>query len=114
MSKFNCLLLTVALSFCSLILFHSEGSISFKKNTPLHNFKIDQSINACAVSINNSYEELINFDKQKRLAGGNFFYAIKSLNEPFLNDNSNYLKACNLLDLNLTTTTIIYPFHSFL
>ena len=114
MSKFNCLLLTVALSFYSLILFHSEGGISFEKNSPTHTLKIDQSFNACAISIHNSYEELITFDKQKRLAGGNFFYAIKSLNEPFLDDNSNYLKACNFLDLNLTPTTIIYPFHSFL
>ena len=113
MSKFNCLLLTVALSFCSLILFHSEGSISFEKNTPVHHFKIDQSVNACAVSINNSYEELISFDKQKRLAGGHAFYPIKPLSKAFLDDNSNYLKACNFLDLNLTPTTIIYPFHSF-
>jgi len=114
MSKFNCLLLTVALSFCSLILFHSEGSISFERNTPIHHLKIDQSINACAVSINNSYEELINFDKQKRLTNVNLFCSVKPLREAFLDDNSNYLKACNLLDLNLTTTTIIYPFHSFL
>ena len=113
MSKFNCLLLTVALSFCSLILFHSEGSISFERNTPIHHLKIDQSINACAVSINNSYEELINFDKQKRLASGHAFYPI-DLSEAFLDEHSNYLKACNFLDLNLTPTTIIYPFHSFL
>lgn len=114
MSKFNCLFLTLALSFFSLILFHSEGSISFNKNTPIHHLKIDQSINAYAISINNSYEVLINFDKQKRLTNVNLFCSVKPLREAFLDDNSNYLKASNLLDLNLTPTTIIYPFHSFL
>lgn len=114
MSKFNCFLLTVALSFFSVFLFKSESGIYFKTNTPIHHFKIDQSINACALSINNSYEELITFEKQKRLASGNSLNSIGSLSEALLDNNSNYLKACNLLDVNLTPSTIIYPFHSFL
>ena len=65
-------------------------------------------------TLTSNNEELINFDKQKRLTNVNLFCSVKPLREAFLDDNSNYLKACNLLDLNLTTTTIIYPFHSFL
>lgn len=114
MSKFNCLLLTVALSFYSLFLFNSERVISFEKNTPVHSFKIDYSINTSAISINNTYDELLNFDKQKRLASGRLFYAIKPLSKSLLDENSSYLKTCNLIDLNLTPTTIIYPFHFFL
>lgn len=114
MLKFNSLLLTVTLSFFSLILFKTEDYISFRKNTPAHHIKIDQSINAYAISFNNSYEELLSFDKQKRLTNSNFIYSIKPLSKAFINHDSDYLKASNLLDLNLTPTTIIYPFHSFL
>lgn len=114
MSKINCLFLTVALSFYSLFLFNSEGGISFEKNSPAHSFKIDHSINTSAISINNTYEELLNFDKQKRLVSNHLFEAIKPLSKSFIDENSIYLKACTLLDLNLTPTTIIYPFHSFL
>ncbi len=114
MSKFNCLLLTVTLSLFSLILFNTEGDISFVKNTPAHHYKVDQSVNACAVSINNSYGEFISFDKQKRLTNYNLSFAIEPLSQAHSNSNVNYFKLCKLFDLNLTSSTIIFPFHYFL
>ncbi|PKQ45645.1 hypothetical protein CSW08_06135 [Confluentibacter flavum] len=113
MLKLNCLLLTVTISFFSLFLFKTESTISFQAITHTHDIKIDGLYNAFAISANNSFHELLNFDKQK-LTNANFIYTFTCLKKMFLDEHFNYLKLCNLIDLNLTTHTIIFPFHSFL
>lgn len=114
MSKINCFVLTVIISFFSLFLFKTETTISFKRVTHAHDIKIDNAYNAYAISVDNSIHELLNFDKQKKPTHGNVFYTFKTLKNVFLNETFNYLKVCDLIDLNLTTRIIIYPFHSFL
>lgn len=114
MSKFNCLVLTVIISFFSFFLFITESTISFKSIVHKYDIKIDNAYNALAISTNNSFQELLNSDKQKKPSSCNVFYTFKHLKKIFLDVDFNYLKGCNLLDLNLTTRTIIYPFHSFL
>ncbi|WP_100613806.1 hypothetical protein [Confluentibacter citreus] len=113
MLKFNCFLLTVTISFFSLFLFKTENTISFQAITHTHDIKIDGLYNTSAISANNSFLELLSFDKQK-LTNANFIYTFTCLKKVFLDEGYNYLKVCNLIDLNLTTRTIIYPFHSFL
>ena len=113
MLKLNCLLLTVTISFFSLFLFNTENTISFNSITHTHDIKIDGLYNTFAISANNSFLELLSFDKQK-LTNANFIYKSTCLKKVFLDERLNYLKASNLLDLNLTIRTIIYPFHSFL
>lgn len=114
MLKFNGLLLTVTISFFSFFLFKTENSRSFQAITHTHDIKIDGLYNAFAISANNSFEELLNFDKQKKPTTYNFFNTFKPVKKALLDENLNYLKVCNFLDLYLTTHTIIYPFHSFL
>ncbi|MGZ0015825.1 hypothetical protein [Yeosuana sp. AK3] len=114
MLKFNGLLLAVTISFFSLFLFKTENSRSFQAITHTHDIKIDSLYNAFAISANNSFEELLNFDKQKKPTVYKVFNDFKLENKELLNESLNYLKVCNFLDLNLTTRTIIYPFHSFL
>jgi|SRR5690606_332417 len=112
MLKFNCFLLTVTLSVFSLFLFKTEGSIPHKTVTHTHDIKIDGHYNTSAISANNSLYERLGSVKQK-LTNSNFTNTF-SLKKVFLEEGINYLKVCNLIDLNLTTRTIIYPFHSFL
>lgn len=114
MLKFNCLLLTVTISFFSLFLFKTENSRPFQSIAHTHDIKIDGLYNALAISANNSFEELLNFDKQKKPTVYNVFNDFKPVKKGLLDESLNYLKVCNFLDLNLTTRTIIYPFHSFL
>ncbi len=114
MLKFNCFLLTVTISFFSLFLFKTENTISFQAIAHTHDIKIDGLYNTFAISANNSFEELLNFDKQKKPTNYNFFNAFKPVKKVLLDESLYYLKVCNLFDLNLTTRTIIYPFHSFL
>lgn len=113
MLKFNCFILTVTISFFSIFLFNTENTISFKTITHKHDIKIDGLYNTSAISTNNSFFELLSFDKQK-LTNTNFIYTFTCLKNIFLDESSNYLKISNLLDVNLNTRTIIYPFHSFL
>src|SRR5690606_14879526 len=113
MLKFNCFLLTVTLSFFSLILFKTEGTAVYKTARHTQDVKIDGVYNTSAISVNNSSLEQLGFIKQK-LTSANFIYTFTCLNKVFLEECINYLKACNLIYLNLTTRTIIYPFHSFL
>lgn len=113
MLKFNCFLLTVTISFFSLFLFKTEGPIAYKTVTHTHEIKIDDFYNTCAISVDNSFRDLLSFTKQK-LTSANFFDTFTCLKKVFLEEGINYLKVCNLIDLNLTTRTIIYPFHSFL
>ena len=114
MLKINCLLLTVTLSFLSLFLFKTETNLAFKSVSQAHDIKIDYSINTCAISINNSFEELVRFDKLKKQNHVNYLKSYKPLNEVLVENNSHYLKACDFLDLNLTISKIVFPFHSFL
>ncbi len=114
MLRFNCFLVTVTISFFSLFLFKTEGTVPFKTVTHhTHEIKIDGLYNTTAITANNSLHELLNFDKQK-LTSTNFIHTFTCLKNVFLDECFNYLKRSNLLDLNLTTRTIIYPFHSFL
>lgn len=113
MLKFYCFLLTVAISFFSLFLFKTEGAVVFKTGKHTHDIKIDDFYNTCAIFVNNSSYKVLNFDKQK-LINVNFIYAFTCLKKVFLDEGANYLKACHLIDLNLTVRAIIYPFHSFL
>lgn len=113
MLKLNCFLLTVTISFFSLFLLKTENTISFQAVNHTHDIKIDGLYNTSAISANNSFPELLNFDQQK-LTNANFIYTFTYSKKVFLDESLNYLKLCNLFDLNLTTRTIIYPFHSFL
>ena len=114
MLKFNCLFLTVALSFFTLFLNKTEGDLTFKKNLPTHNLQDYHSLNTSAISVNNSFEELLTFHKHNQQPSVNHFFTISRLNEMLLGINLNYLKVCDFFDLNLTIGKIIYPFHSFL
>jgi len=114
MLKINCLLLTVTLSFFSLFLIKTESNLAFKPTNHSHDLKIDHSINACAISTNNSFVELLSFDKQKKQSEINYLESFKPLNKALVENNSSYLKTCDFLDLNLTIHKIIFPFHSFL
>ncbi|WP_445736084.1 hypothetical protein [Mariniflexile sp.] len=114
MLKINCLFLTVTLSFFSLFLFKTESNLSYKSVSHPHDIKIDRSVNASAISINNSFEELVSFEKLKKQNHVNYSESYKPLNKVLLENNSNYLKACDFFNLNLTISKIIYPFHSFL
>lgn len=114
MSKINCFVLTVVISFFSLFLFKTESTISFKNITQASDIKIDNAYNACAITVDNSFQDILNFDTQKKPTHSNVFYSFRTIKTLLLNETLNYLKICDLLDLNLTTRTIIYPFHSFL
>lgn len=114
MLKFNNLLLTLALSLFALFLCESEGNLALKKTTSTHDLKIDHSFNALALTTNNSFQELVSFNKEKEPTHKNHFYAKNPINEAVFESDLQYLKVCNFLDLNLTTRSIIYPFHSFL
>ncbi len=114
MLKINCFFLTITLSLFSLFLFKTESNLSFKPVNHPHNIKIDHSINACAISTNNFFEGFSNFEKLKKQNHVNYFESFKPLNKVLVENNSHYLKTCNFLDLNLTISKIVYPFHSFL
>jgi hypothetical protein len=114
MLKINWLFLTITLSFFSLFLLRTESNLSFKSVSHQHDIKSDYSINACAISINNSFEESLSFEKLKKQNHVNYLESFKPLNKVLVENNSHYLKTCNFLDLNLTISKIVYPFHSFL
>jgi hypothetical protein len=115
MLKINCLFLTVTLSFFSLFLFKTESNLSFKTVNHSHDIKIDQSINSCAISTNNSFEEEISsFDEQKKLNQLNNFESFNPENKVLVENNARYLKACDFFNLNLTISKKVFPFHSFL
>lgn len=113
MKKFNWFLLTVTLSLFSLLLFKTEGAVVHKKVTHTPDIKIDGSYNTSALIVNSSFNERLGFDTQK-LPSAHLIYPFIHLKNAFLEDGVNYLKVCSLIDLNLTTRTIIFPFHSFL
>lgn len=113
MLKFNCFLLTVTLSFFTLILSKTEGTIAYKIVDQSEDIRIDSFHNTSAISTNNSFHERLGFIKQK-LTSGSLIFSFTYLRDAFLEEGLSYLKVCNLIDLNLTTRTIIYPFHSFL
>lgn len=114
MLKINCFLLTVTLSFFSLFLFKGEDTLAFKTANTKHEISNDHTVNKCAISIDNSCEEFIHYEKQKRQNSLNHVLAYKPLSKRLFETNSHYLKVCDLLDVNLTVGKIIYPFHSFL
>ncbi|SFZ89911.1 hypothetical protein SAMN05428642_101633 [Flaviramulus basaltis] len=114
MQKINFLFLTVSLSFFSLFLFKTESNLSVKSVNHSHDIKIDQSYNSCAISIDNSFDEILSFDEQKNQNQINYLESFKSLNRVLVENNSHYLRICQLFNLNLTIKKIVYPFHSFL
>jgi len=114
MLKINCFLLTVTLSFFSLFLFKAEGTLPLKTTSSKHEISYDHSVNKCAISIDNSCEEFIHYDKQKRQNSLNYAIAFKPLSKRLFETNSHYFKTCDFLDVNLTISKIVYPFHSFL
>ncbi|CAH8282700.1 hypothetical protein EV196_101552 [Mariniflexile fucanivorans] len=114
MLKINSLLLTLALSLFTLFLCETEGDLALKKTTPTHDVKIDHSFNALAITTNNSFPELVSFNAEKEPNFQNQFYAKNILKLVVFENESQYLKVCDFIDLNLTTQSIIYPFHSFL
>jgi hypothetical protein len=113
MLKINCLLFTVALSFFSLFLFKTDHNLSIKPINYPHEINVDHSINKCAISTNNSFVEILSFDKLKKHNQTNYLERQNSLLIVSEN-NSRYLKTYDFFDLNLTISKIIYPFHSFL
>lgn len=113
MLKFNCFILTITLSFFSLFLFKTEGTTVHKTVTPTEDIKIDEFYNASAITTNNSFHERLGVVKQK-LTSAHFNHAVSNLKNGFLEEGVQYLKVCNLIDLNLTVRLIIYPFHVFL
>lgn len=113
MLKLNGFILTVTLSLFTLILFKTEGPIVYKAATHTEAIKINGFHNTSAVATNNfSYEQLGSV-KQK-ITSPNFIHSVNNLKKAFLDEGISYLKDSNFIDLNLTTRTIIYPFHSFL
>lgn len=114
MLKVHTLLLTLALPFFTLFLFESEANFALKKVTHPHDIKIDHTFNALAISINNSFDELLNFDYQKNPSRQNHAYTKSVLSTIFVEKELHYLKVCNFIDLELSPQNIIYPFHSFL
>ena len=114
MLKFNCLLLTIALSFFTLLFSNTEGHISFEKNIPTHNFQDYHSLNSSATTVDNSFEKLLIIDEQNTQPSVNYFYTVSCLNELLFNIQLNYLKTGGFFNLKLTISKIIYPFHSFL
>lgn len=114
MLKINCLLLTVTLSFFSLFLLKTESDFAFKTVNHSHDIKIDQSFNTSAISTNNSFLELLSFEKQKKQNQINYLESFKASDKVLVENNSRYLKSSDFLDLNLTIHEIIFPFHSFL
>ncbi|WP_308991594.1 hypothetical protein QLS71_006140 [Mariniflexile litorale] len=114
MLKFNSLLLTLALSLFSLFLSETGGDLAIKKIPTTHDVKIDHSFNALAITTNNSFQELVSFEKDKEPPTENRFYTKNTSNKTVFENELQYLKVCDFIDLNLTTRSIIYPFHSFL
>ncbi|MBP0905617.1 hypothetical protein ACFSKN_10450 [Mariniflexile gromovii] len=114
MLKFNSLLLTLALSLFTFFLSEAEGDLAIKKIAPTHDVKIDHSFNALAITSNNSFQELLSFNTEKEPTFQNHFYAKSSLNKVVFENELQYLKVCDFIDLKLTPQSIIYPFHSFL
>ncbi|MFD0990666.1 hypothetical protein ACFQ1R_11200 [Mariniflexile jejuense] len=116
MLKFKGLILTIAISFISLLLFETNGkavALNKPSNTH-HDIKIERSFNTLAITTANSFEELINFNKHKNQTTETVFGAKKIVTNAVCENDLHYLKTCAHLDLNLNTRTIIYPFHSFL
>ncbi|WP_372755941.1 hypothetical protein [Mariniflexile sp.] len=116
MLKFKGLILTIALSFFALFLFETNGNaVALNKvSTAKHDIKLERSYNALAISPNNGLHDLISIDKKKDQTTENTFFNKKTENYTVLENDLQYLKVCDNFDVNLTTRTIIYPFHSFL
>lgn len=114
MPKFNNLLLTFVLALFTLFLCESEVHFDLKKDTQKHEIKIDNTFNALAISINNSFHELLNLDNQKEPTAQNNYYTKNSLDKLVFKEELQYLKICDLINLKLSPQNIIYPFHSFL
>jgi chromosome condensin MukBEF complex kleisin-like MukF subunit len=114
MLKFNGLLLTIALSFFTLCLGKAEGDLTLKKPVPTQQLHDFHALNTSAISVNNSFEELIVIDEHNTRFSENRFYAITRLSNLCISIDLKYLKACDFFNLNLTISKIIYPFHSFL
>lgn len=114
MLKINGLLLTVTISFFSLFLFKTEANLAFTPINNSHEIKVDKSTNACAISTNNSFVELLRLDKQKKQNQINLLETFKPLNKVLVENNTHYLKTCDFFELNLTISKIVFPFHSFL
>ncbi|HMR15130.1 MAG TPA: hypothetical protein PKD13_01490, partial [Mariniflexile sp.] len=114
MLKINCFLLTVTLSFFSLVLFKGEGALALKTTSSKHEIRYDNSVNKTAISIDNSFEEFIHIDKQKRQNSINHVSVFKPSSNHLFQTDSHYLKVCDFLDVTLTVDKIIFPFHYFL
>lgn len=114
MLRVNTLLLTVTISFFSIFLFKTESNVSFKAINHSHDIKIDSSINACAITTNNSLVEFFSFNEQKTQSQTNYLESYKPLNDVLVENNGRYLKACDFINLNLTIREIVFPYHSFL
>lgn len=113
MFKLNCFFITVTISFLSLFLFQTETSIPYGTAPQKHEIKIEGQYNTSAISTNNSFLKILSFEKHE-LPSVHFTSAFKYLIKRLPDNHASYLKACDFIDVNFTTRTIIFPFHSFL
>lgn len=116
MPKFNLIFLTLALGFCTSFLFGQEVDclVPTQNNAPKHDFKLEHSLNALAVSVNNTFEEVVNFHPEKEPTSQNPFTAGTVCQTICKTKLKAYVKASKLLNLSTAVRTLIYPFHSFL
>ncbi|MFV0565708.1 MAG: hypothetical protein ACK5NB_07735 [Flavobacteriaceae bacterium] len=116
MPKFNLIFLTFALSFCTTFLFGQEADYlaPTNDNTPKHDFKLEHSLNALAVSVNNTFEETVDFHPEKTPTSQNPFTASAAYQTVCKTELKACVKASKLLNLSAAVRVLIYPFHSFL
>lgn len=114
MQRLKYLILIVVLGFFAVFLNETQNDLPIKQNTK-HELKISDAFNTLAIPTSNSFQEFAGFSKQKELTNNNPKFLSKiSISKSAFNTDLQYLKTCDFFDLNLTTRTIIYPFHSFL
>jgi len=114
MVNINCLLLTLVLSFFSVVLLKTVDYSFIEENTSTPYFQDHIAINNSAISVINYNEYLSNlktFDNTKTEKQFCFLRYLEKVDNP---EELHYLKTCNYLNLSLTISNIIYPFHSFL
>jgi hypothetical protein len=113
MVYFNCFLLTFLLNFLSIFSSLSGDNISFEKNQTIHNVENHVTFNDLAICSPIALEIKPCFTIKKISQVLTFSEKDKPLAKDFLEFLS-YYKASVLIDLNLTVSNIIFPFHYFL
>lgn len=112
MAIFNGFILTALLSLFSVSASSAE-TVSFDENPPVHHIQNASSFNNLAISsysISEILAEITNYNTDKSLV---ISYKNTALIERFL-EVSNTIKAPGFLNLHLTISVIIFPFHYFL